>query len=303
MKNGMIAALAVLALIPAMLRAQIGNIVVTNAASFQPGVPAPGSIGTIFCTGLVINGVVSAPGVPLPFSLAGVTVTIGGAAAPLFAVADLGGYQQINLQVPQETQLGVAGTVPAAEVTITQNGVQGTITVNLASDPGEFFRIGTTQYGVLQHAADNSLVTASNPAKGGEMIIGYATGLQPPGSSVAIGQPAPTSPLYYVPQVDNNPTNVNLTGLFIKDSAGSSFNVFNLNGLYNPNGDLPFMGLTPGAVGLYQINFVLPGLAAGNAAIDIRHMGCNEALAFLSGCGAPGATVFTDGQTVLIPAQ
>jgi len=59
----------------------------TNGASFQSGLPEPGSIGTIFCTGLSVAGTVSASGSPLPMSLAGVSVTVGGAPAPLFAVA------------------------------------------------------------------------------------------------------------------------------------------------------------------------------------------------------------------------
>jgi hypothetical protein len=70
---------------------QIGNIAVTNAASFERGLPGNGSVGTVFCTGLTVQGVSAAHDVPLPFSLAGVSVTIGGMAAPLFAVANLSG--------------------------------------------------------------------------------------------------------------------------------------------------------------------------------------------------------------------
>src|SRR5437879_3514590 len=72
----------------------IQNIVVTSGASFQTGLPARGSIGTIFCTGLIVTGVIPANTLPLPFTLGGVTLTVGGARAPLFAVASLTGYQQ-----------------------------------------------------------------------------------------------------------------------------------------------------------------------------------------------------------------
>jgi len=95
---------------------------VTSAASFHIGLPARGSIGTIFCTGLIVKGVIPATTVPLPFTLGGVTVTVGGARAPLFAVAALSGYQQINFEVPQETQIASDGT---AQVVVQQNGVQG----------------------------------------------------------------------------------------------------------------------------------------------------------------------------------
>jgi uncharacterized protein (TIGR03437 family) len=304
MKKVAVASFAALALLPAILRAQISNIVVTNAASFQPGIPAPGSIGTIFCTGLSVTGIVSAPGVPPPFSLSDVTVTVGGSPAPLFAVAALGGYQQINFQVPHETQVNVGTTGDTAEVAISQNGVQGKATANLAPQLGDFFRVGTTQYGIFQHSADYSLVTTTNPAKRGETIVAYATGLEPPVPSVPIGQPTPLSPLYYVPQTRALPV-IDLTGVFIRDGVGNPFSVFNLaGGAYDPNGNLPFMGLTPGAIGLYQINFVVPaGISSGNASVNLRHLACNPAASPFGDCQAPGATVSTDSQAVLLPVQ
>ena len=52
--------------------AQIGNIVVTDAATFQRGVPWPGSIASLFCTGLTgIDGIVASDRYPLPLELAG----------------------------------------------------------------------------------------------------------------------------------------------------------------------------------------------------------------------------------------
>src|SRR5579862_9749978 len=109
-------------LFPVAVWCQIGNILVTNGASFQPGLPPNGSIATAFCTGLNVSGVVLAPGIPLPTILAGVTVTVRGVPAPLFAVADLGnGCQQINFQVPQEF-----GTYPnGMQFVVSQNEFQG----------------------------------------------------------------------------------------------------------------------------------------------------------------------------------
>jgi uncharacterized protein (TIGR03437 family) len=133
-------------LLPGVIWCQIGNIVVTSAASFQPGVPAKGSIGTIFCTGLTVTGVVSAPSAPLPFSLSGVAVTMGGAAAPLFAVTDLDGYQQINFQVPLEAKSSPDGTM---QVVVGQNGRQGSATADKPIRPGDFFRIGSTPFGAF----------------------------------------------------------------------------------------------------------------------------------------------------------
>ena len=81
--------------------AQIKVLAVTDAATFTPGMPYYGSLASVFCTGLTgINGIQSTDTLPLPYELAGISVTVSGAAAPLLAVADFGSYQQINIQVP-----------------------------------------------------------------------------------------------------------------------------------------------------------------------------------------------------------
>lgn len=292
MKRAFAATFALKALLPALLSAQISHIVVTDGASFEAGLlPAPGSIGTIFCTGLSVTGVVSAPGTPLPQTLAGVTVTVGGAQAPLFAVADLGGYQQINFQVPHSVQLDAStGT---ANVVVSQGEAQsvGIATpVNLGL--GAFFRVGATPYGLFQHGADYSLVTTSNPAKVGEVIVGYATGLNPPNPYPPDGQATPMSPLYPVPQNDTNTINMDLTGVYIKDSAGQ------VNGAVPGNG-LLFMGLAPGMVGVYQINLVMPFVKSGMANIGFTIQYCVPGP--IGGCQQPGAIKLSYGSTVSIP--
>jgi uncharacterized protein (TIGR03437 family) len=255
------------ALFASLLCGQIGNIVVTSGASFQPGLPQLGSIGTIFCTGLSIQGVVSARDLPLPTSLAGVTVTVGGAAAPLFAVADLGSFQQINFQVPLEAV--------SDQIAVSQNGLQATMTPALTLNvAGDFFRIGGTRYGIFQHGADYSLVTQDNPARGGETIIAYATGLSAAYPAVPTGQPAPLSPLSHVPQsIDTAQLGYDIeqTGLSVNGIA--VFDPPPISGDSTGKQPIPFMGLTPGAVGLYQINFTFPsGVSAGDATIQlVRH--------------------------------
>ncbi len=78
----------------------------TNSADFQPSLPQPGSLASIFCTGLQgPPGVIAAPPqYPLPAQLvvAGspVTVWISFIQAPILAIAFENGYQQINVQVP-----------------------------------------------------------------------------------------------------------------------------------------------------------------------------------------------------------
>lgn len=290
----------VVALAATGLRAEIGNLTVASAASFQQGLPYAGSIGAIFCTGLHVQGVVAAEGVPLPFSLAGVTVTVEGVAAPLFAVADLGGYQQINFQVP-------AWSSGPVEVIVSQNGVQGSTT--LAALPasafaaGEFFRIPGTQFGVFQHASDYSLVTPENPARAGEYIIAYATGLPPTNPGAPIGQPAPMSPLSYVPQTQERES-IDSTGLAINGSvalfAPGSGREVDTTG----RDPVPFMGLAPGTVGLYQINFMLPaGLPQGNLPIQLVRHRC-MALFQAANCSVPSSQhQYQFSQAVLIPVE
>ena len=182
----------------ALAQDQIQNIVATSAASFKPGLPARGSIGTIFCTGLSANGVITAGALPLPTNLGGITVSVGGFGAPLFAVADLHGYQQINFQVPQNAVFSDDGT---AQISVSQNGNQGSASALYdPTAPGEFFTLNGTQFGIFQHAADYSLVTQDNPASPGETLIAYATGLPEAEPAIPDGQPAPIAPLSTVRQ-------------------------------------------------------------------------------------------------------
>ena len=82
--------------------AAIQILAITSATDFRRAAIAPGSLASVWCTGLTgISGIVSAPGPTLPTQLVGTSVFAGGSgAAPIFAVADLGGYQLINIQVP-----------------------------------------------------------------------------------------------------------------------------------------------------------------------------------------------------------
>jgi len=245
--------------------AQIDNIVVTSAASFQVGLPPPGSIGTIFCTGLTIPGLVTAAGVPLPYSLAGISVTIGGAQAPLFAVAELAGYQQINFQVPS----GLA-PVPGMDgdyaVVIQQNGAQGSATATgpVSNTPGDFFRLPGTSYGIFQHSADYSLVTENSPAQPGEILVTYLTGVGDGGLAYAVpdGQAAPLSPVDPVYQLNIG------TVIYTYNIVANGVPI----GVVGDPNALLFIGLAPGMVGVFQINFALPdSIPAGDLQITLRY--------------------------------
>lgn len=150
-----------------------------NAAGGEAGV-VPGSIVTIRGSGLAprVQGCVE-PGAivgPLPLTLAGVAVTFGTHQAPIFHVCNVGGVEQVTVQAPWE--LG-PGTVP---VRVTVDG--GETLVNdvrvLYAQPGIF---ETLDAAGRRHAVvvrpDGTFVTRANPARRGEILRMYATGLGP----------------------------------------------------------------------------------------------------------------------------
>jgi uncharacterized protein (TIGR03437 family) len=234
--------------------AQIGNMVVTSGASFEPGLPSPGSMASVFCTGLEgIEATVSAQSLPLPLELAGVRVSVGGAPAPLFTVASHGAYQQINFQVPREaTFMEPGGRDWRGEVVVEQGGKQGR-TVVAVGVQAEFFRMPENYwYGVFQHASDYSLVTAGNPAKPGETVIGYLTGTHVTNPQVATGHPAPYEPVAEVRRYN--------LGFMGKDvyNVGLGTPVQPVDLTEYTRVEMLFLGLSPGSVGVAQVNFTLP---------------------------------------------
>jgi uncharacterized protein (TIGR03437 family) len=258
------------------------SIVVTSAASFQRGLPPKGSIGTAFCAGLQVQGVVYATTNPLPFTLDGISVTVGGAPAPILAVADDGGYQQINFEVPQEAAPNSDHTWT---VTASQDGTQLTAQVASLQSPGDFFWV-SSNLAALQHA-DYSLVTEQNPAHPGEVLVGYLTGLSDAWPVVPTGEASPFSPLAVVSQI-NSQSLVDQFALLLNGAILAN----NCPVEYSPcqPSSLLWLGLTPGLVGVYQLNFVVPpATASGNALIQLQRSSC--AVFFGANCNSGGAFV------------
>jgi len=163
------------------------------------------------------------------------------------------GYQQINVQVPLESmQFAVIGVL----VVVRAGGSIGTRDVPLSTRPGEFFRFPADArsteppLGIFQHAADYSLVTTDNPARPGETIIGYLTGVPVRTvPEVPTGEAAPLSPLSLVPRILEPPTFRGSDGYFTVRFGSVSV--------------VPtFFGLAPGLAGVFQLNFTVP--SSGN---------------------------------------
>jgi uncharacterized protein (TIGR03437 family) len=197
---------------------------VTSAASFQPGLVA-GEIATAFGQGITnVTGILTAGSLPLPTELAGSSVTVNNVPAPIFAVANVSGQQQINFEVPHNIS-------SPAWVAVSNNGVYSSpVAVNVSAAPGIFTLDGSR--GAIQHA-DFRLVTPSSPAARGETIVLYATGLGAVHPDPGLGNPAAVSPLSRT------------TTLPTVTIGGKPAQVL-------------FSGLVPGLVALNQLNVVVP---------------------------------------------
>ena len=158
---------------------------VVNAAS-GGAVVVPGGIGSIFGLNLAAATVL-AGGVPLPTELGGVSVTVNGIAAPIFFVS----ATQINFQIP----FGVPSQ-GVLTVVVTRDGVASglePVPVGLYA-PGVFVNFLTGEP-IVQRFPDFSLITAQNPAKAGDVLIIYFTGVGGVTNAPATGTPASANPL------------------------------------------------------------------------------------------------------------
>ena len=212
---------------------------VSNVFSGILGGVAPGTAVQIYGANLAAPGTSAlAPVVPFPVTLGGTSVLIGGIAAPLYYVSP----GQINAQVPYELTPGNQYQI----VVNTSNGPAVPDPVGLAAaTPGiAAFASGTL---IAQHS-DFSLVTATAPAKPGENLVIYLAGLGATANQPVTGAGAPLPPTG--PKIAVTLT-VNGTAI-----------------------ETAFVGLTPGAVGLYQINFKLPDdTPAGDLPLRVSQAG------------------------------
>jgi uncharacterized protein (TIGR03437 family) len=215
-----------------------------NAASFAPGGLVPGGIATVFGTNLTSNtGINLTSSLPLPTAFLNNTVLINNHPVPLFAVDNVGGQQQINFQVPWEVASG-----PTATVVVENTGVASPAVVApvLAARPGIFnYAVGGNTFGAILHS-NFQLADTGNPAKPGENVLIYCTGLG------AVSSPPPDG------AAGNGEHTVRLPVVTI---GGVSAMV-------------SFSGLAPGFAGLYQINAEVPAsLVSGNHPVVVMQAG------------------------------
>ena len=161
---------------------------VANAAGKTPesGVAA-GSIVSIFGASLS-SELVSGPSNPLAQTLGGVIVRTEDRILPLFFVSPA----QVNMQLPDDYSPG------EKLLTVSSQGlpdVKAAFKV-VRNAPGLFQQIiSGDSFAVVTHE-DGSVVTADSPAKRGELLTLYGTGLGPTDHGRPTGFPVPDSPRY-----------------------------------------------------------------------------------------------------------
>lgn len=207
---------------------------------------APGAIFSIFGTDLAFGrgpqGAENAVATPLPTSMGGVSVKVGDRFAPLIFVSPT----QINAMIPYEV---TGASVPVTIVT-GPNAAGNTFTVSLSpTAPGIFFvDLSGRQQGAILNASDNTFAapvgtSLGHPARPGDVVVIFASGLGPvtPAlpSGVAAGAGGTTIPTL------SSPPSVTIGGI---------------------PATVQFAGLAPGFVGLYQVNVVIPSIAANVSA-------------------------------------
>jgi hypothetical protein len=269
---------------------------------------SPGQITTVFVSGLTTDPTKPprATNLPLPTSLAGISVTINqssptlSVAAPLLAVEQLDGCNYgvtppppvvppdcrvvaITLQIPYElspqSRSGDFAVPPTTELVITANGAASkafsisTFTDNLhvlsTCDAFPSKQSGSQIIGnggcnsVVTHA-DGTLVTADAPGKPGETVVIYAYGLGRTTPAVKTGEATPSPAPVLGPAILGSVRTVTVQFDF-RPNAEPSNPYLIIQGVISPTpitGPITptptFVGLTPGQVGLYQINLPLP---------------------------------------------
>lgn len=232
------------------LLAPLPTPAVNNGGSVNDAFPlstngvAPGSIVSVYGTSLALC--TQSGGTPLPLSLCGMSMTMGGFGVPLFFASP----DQVNIQVPWELE-GSSST----QLVVNVAGIASQpSTVRLARTAPGIFTLnqqGTGQGAVLisgtaRLAAPAGLVPGSQPVARGQFIEIYATGLGRVTNRPQDGGLSPPPPLL----AETPPPAVTIGGQTVTAA---------------------FSGLAPGFVGLYQVNVQVPANAqiGGNVSLSM----------------------------------
>jgi uncharacterized protein (TIGR03437 family) len=209
---------------------------------------SPGIIAEAFGSGLAATA--GSTGIlPLPTDFNNTFAQIGQFKAPLYFLSS----GQVNIQIPAE--ITASQQVPI--VFSVNNALTIPITLDIVPGaPGVLSKLDGPTPPSLQNGAhmiaqhlDGSPVDSSSPGKVGEFLVMYLVGLGATDNPAPSGHPALSDPL----------SNVLVKPVVTVDSLPS---------------DVFFAGLTPGFVGLYQIDFQVPtGVHTGDVVVTVTQNG------------------------------
>ncbi len=210
-----------------------------NVASYAVNATPAGSVFVLFGTNLATSAA-GALGTTLPTTLLNTSVTVNGELAPLFYV-DPG---QIDAQMPWDIPGGAAATVIVKNGSDTSNAVA--VYVSATGTPGLSVYSNNRAVVVNEDGSTNSPTAA---AAVGDEVVAYFTGGGPvtPSGKLVTGSPDPPG----LSRVTGAST-VTVGGVVAK---------------------IDYIGLTPGSIGLYQVNFFVPQLAKGTYPVVISIAG------------------------------
>jgi uncharacterized protein (TIGR03437 family) len=202
---------------------------------------------------------------PVPTVLGDVQVNFNGTPAPLFYVSPA----QINFYVPSNAPASGNANIEVVQKSTGQVLAAGLATMS-GSSPGIFMQqyTGTTRQAAVLNQ-DNSANSSNNPAVRGHLIQIYATGQGVIPGLPADGVPAGSSPLIVVPE---SLTQVLIGTCLLAEGTAAPLGCPNQPGDVGTSGSvasnwIPFTGLAPGFVGLWQINAQIPMAVAPGAAV------------------------------------
>jgi uncharacterized protein (TIGR03437 family) len=217
---------------------------IVNAASQQPDAFAPNTIITIYGRNLAYVSRGLGPGdingLELPTVLAntGVRVTVRNLPCAVYYVSPT----QINALLPANLLPG------SAALQVTLDSLAGPrVTIEIRDAGPGLFLFGSGW--AVATRVDGTPLTPDNPARAGEWVILYATGLgstDPPARGVELARRAAN----------------------VVPAAG--FRVFLDNGVAET---VAYAGLTPGFAGLYQVNLRVPDTVGTDPAIQVESFG------------------------------
>jgi len=222
---------------------------IVNAADNQSGALAPNTLGTIYGANLaystaaitsanILNGLL-----PIVLGASETEVFVDHYPADLYYVSPT----QINFLVPPNM------TPQSAVVQVTIDGLAGpAIQVMLGRAAPGLFQLD------LQNAVatepDGSVLAPASPAKPGDIVLLYATGLGEVTPPAIYGQlPSAAAPLV----------------------AGANLSIL-LDGVAVDPSAIDYAGVAPGFAGLYQINLTLPASTGSNPEIRLQLDGASS---------------------------